>query len=450
MSELTVVVIAQKDPQALKFTLESLCEQSVEEFEVLIVQCGEAEENLRLIREYCDEYVGFFFETVEQCSVPAARNYGAGKAESPLLLFITEGDYLAPDSVESILKTQKETDADIISPRLYVSGENEPYYDTWMDMLATVPHIDRFDRALLNTLDAEGRVYKKKFFDLYSVRFPDIPAFFNTVFTAECVLKCGATAAGAAGAIFDDKHGTFADGFADDAPDGRLLRQVIGIYDDIVETVRALIEEETGSFDGDEYTFQEIVFVYFSVLTDRFYRYFWYLTDEDLQLLLTKYEALTALMTKERQDKIAKTFADLRFPSMYMKREDAAKLPMVSLLADFTEEPASGEFVRSLYTGKFPFFELFLRESCRQYVDEQWQKNENLHFLEDGGFFAAARKTCRALDITVRDPAPLDPRILSELAVVKAPRSFYQYLFASKRKKYSAKTFLKKKGMNMT
>ena len=48
-----------------------------------------------------------------------------------------------------------------------------------------------------------------------------------------------------------------------------------------------------------------------------------------------------------------------------------------------------------------------------------------------------------------RDPAPLDPKILSELSTVRAPKTVYQYLFASKRKKTSAKTFLKKKGLAM-
>ena len=450
MSELTVIVSAKADAEGLRRTLESLCEQTEEAFEVLVVLRGATEDVAALTAEYCGEYVGFGSCRIETGLIPAAWNAGAQQAQTPLLLFADEGDYLAPETVESLLKTEKETGADIISPRLYISGENEPYYDEWMDQLATVPHIDRFDRALLNTLDAPGRAYKKKFFDLYSVRFPEIPAFYIAAFTAECVLKCGATASGSSGAIYDSFHGVFADGFPEGSqPDGGNLRRLIGIYDDITETVRALIEEETGGFDGDEYTFQETVFVYFARLTDCFYRRFWYLKDEDITLLREKFEALTALMTKDRREKMAKAFADLRFPSMYMNRADAARLPMVSLLAEFGGTAETGRFVRSLYDGRFPFFELFLRESNRPYVEERWRETENLHFLDDAGYFAAARAQSASLTISVKDPAPLDPKILPELAVVKAPKSMYQYIFASKRKKTSAKTFLKKKGMNL-
>ena len=74
---------------------------------------------------------------------------------------------------------------------------------------------------------------------------------------------------------------------------------------------------------------------------------------------------------------------------------------------------------------------------------------ENLHVLPDAGFFAAARTAAVGVPINVKTPDPLDPKLLSELSRTKAPVSFYQYIFASKRKKYSAKTFLKKKGMSM-
>ena len=450
MAELTAVVIAKNDPEGLKITLESLCDQSVEEFEVLIVLRGAEAEVKACADAYCDEYVGFSTLETGDCLIPEARNAGAENANTPLLLFITEGDYLAPESVESFLKTAKDTNADILSPRLYISGENEPYYDQWMDLLATVPHADRFDNALLNTLNVPGRVYKKKFFDLYSLRFPAIPTYYNAAFTAECVLKCDAAVAGCSGAIYDDRHGVFACGFPEGSEPGtRNLAEAIRIFDDALETVRALIEESTGGFDGDEFSYQEFLFVYFTELTDGFYRRFWYLSDEDLKVLLDRYEALSAQMTNDRREKMKTAFADLRFPSMYMTRADAARLPMVSLLAEFADEPGAEAFVESLYNGRFPFFELFLKESNRKYVSERWQKHENLHFADDAGFFAAARAEARTLTITVKDPAPLDPKLLPELAVVRAPKTLYQYIFASKRKKYSAKAYLKKRGANI-
>ena len=451
MARISVIVTAYKNTEGLRYTLEGLCEQTNEEFDVLIVQCGEHAENLKCIKEYCDEYVGFsYIASPEGLLIPAARNLCASSTENELLLFMLEGDYISPDSIDAFMKSYEQTKADILCPRLYISGENEPYYLDWADMLATVPHIGKLDEALLYTLDVEGRVFKKKFFDLYSMRFPEQPTFYNAAFLSECVFKCDASLTGVAGAVYDCRSGVFLNGFQKDAqPDEANLRLCFALYDGLVDVVKTYIEEETGSFSGDEYTFQEILYVYFTVLTDRFYRYFWFLTDADLEALRQKYEELSALMTPSRREKLKTTFADLRFPAMYTTRADAAGLPMVSLLVDFAACKELGGLLRSLYLGRLPFFEVFVRESGRQYVPEDILSMENLRLLPDEGFFAAARREAKGVPINVKTPEPLDPKLLSELSRTKAPLSFYQYIFASKRKKYSAKTYLKKKGMDM-
>ncbi|MCH5197567.1 MAG: glycosyltransferase family 2 protein [Oscillospiraceae bacterium] len=451
MAKITVIVTSFENAEGLKYTLESLCEQTDEDFDVFIVQSGENEGNVSLIKSYCDEYVGFAYSLErEGLLIPEARNIGVSQTNGEYMLFMLEGDYLSPESIEKFKENINETKADILCPRLYISGECEPYYLDWADMLATVPHIGKFDEALLNTLDINGRVYKRKFFDLYSLKFPEQPAFYNTAFLSECVFKCDASLSGVAGAIYDDKSGVFLNGFKDGAePNGKNLSAATELFDGIVNTVKTFIEEETGSFEGDEYTFQEILFVYFTVLTDRFYRYFWYLSNEDILRLKEKYEQISELMTEERRAKIPKAFADIRFPSMYMSREDAAALPMISLLLDFDDYISLPEFINSLYIGRFPFFEVFVKQSAEENIPKARKNAENLHILPDAGFFAAARKLAVGVQINVKSSEPLDPKILSELAVSQAPKSVLQYIFASKRKKYSAKTYLKKKGMSM-
>lgn len=452
MATLTAIVTAFNSADKLKYTLEGLVEQTTEEFDVIIVDTGCDEQAKAVIREYCDEYVGFESFEIPHCLIPDARNEGVKKAKGELVYFIDSGDYIAPETIETVLAVADETKADIISPRYYVSGENEPYYDSWMDMLATVPVIDRFDRAFLNTLDVDGRVYRKKFFDLYSLKFPSTPVYYNADFITKCVFGCDAKMTGVAAAIYAKRNGVYQDGFFENAePTEENLDIMIEVYERTYSDIRSIIEEETGTFDGDEFTVQEILSVYFETLTNKFYRYFWYLTDETLEKLRNKYEGISALLTQERRDKLNKTFADLRFPQMYITRKDAAQLPFFSILADLNDNTQLDEFINSLYIQKFPFFELFIKESAAEdpSFPEQWRNMENLIVLPDNGFYQKARAQASGLTINVKDPTPLDPRILSELSLTKAPRSFFQYIFSSKRKQYSAKTYLKSKGLAM-
>ena len=452
MATLTAIVTAYNNKDNIKYTLEGLVEQTTEEFDVVVVDTGCNTETKALIKEYCDEYVGFKYVEIPHCLVPDARNEGVKHAKGELVYFIDGGDYISPDSVQSILDMAEETKADIFIPRYYSSGENEPFYDRWTDLLVVVPDIDRFDRALLNVLDFDGKVFRKKFFDLYSLKFPSTPVCYNTAFLLDCVLGCGAKISGVSGAIYARRSGVYKDGFPERGePNTQNLQILMSVFDRAYENIKSIIEEETGAVDGDEFTIQEILTVYFSEITNKFYRYFWYLSDETLEIIRNKYEEISALLTEDRRNKLNDEFKDLRFPGMYITRNDAASLPLFSILADITDYSQLDEFINSLYIQKFPFFELFIRKSAAEdpSFPERWRSAENIIVLPDEGFFAKARAEAKGVTINVKDPTPLDPRILSELSLTKAPKSFIQYLFTSKRKQYSAKTYLKRKGLAM-
>ncbi len=451
MNTITAAVVANDSAEELKYTLDSIVAQSTEDFDVIVV-CGTAADDgvKAAAHGYADEYVGFTVLECEKDLIPQRRNFAAANAKTEYIMFIDAGDYLAPESIEKIIETAKSKKPDIITTRYYVSGEGEPYYEHWNDLLATVPDADRFDRALLNSLDTDGRVFKKKFFDLYGEGFPASPVFYNASFTAKCVFDCGASVSGCAGAVYDRRHGIYADGFAGGTePTAENLRFLISLSNRLLESASAIIRETTGAFDGDEYAYQELLSVSFRLLTDGFYRLFWYITDEMLAVLKDEFENLTDKMTADRKKKIAEEYIDIRFPSMYMSHADAVKMPLFSLLADFGADVDPNDFLASLYVSRFPFFELFMRESARGAVGKEYSGMPNLHFLPDADFFTRARTESNGIQIAVKDASPLDIRTLSELSVSKAPRGLFQHLFGLKRKRYSAKTYLKKKGLNM-
>ena len=451
MNKLTVCVTCLSDEDRLKVTLESLCEQTDEDFDVLLLLTTDDGGVRATALDYCGEYRGFSMLEIPGANIPASRNAALRELSTELVLFMLEGDYLAPEFVEKIFEAAENVKADVYLPRLYLSGENEPAYKPEADLLATVPKIDRFDSALLRTLDDPGKVYRRKLFDLYSLTWPEDPAFYEMWMVVQCVYRCDARLTGVAGAIYDDKNGSFTTGFLRTGePNEKTLSICISRFNELVTILKDLLTESAGRFDGDEYTIQDALSVYFQTLTDRFYRRFWYLTDEDLTTLRDSFEAIAERLTKERYQKLCEKARDLRFPAMYMRREDAARLPIASLLIDFAGTEGLSDFLSSLYRNRFPFFEVYLRESQREAIPERWRDAENLQVLPDENFFAAARAEATGLTINVKDADPLDPKLLSELFSSKArPRGLYPYAFAAMRKKTKAKTYLKKKGMDM-
>ena len=129
MATLTVIVTAFNSAEKLKYTLEGLVEQTTEDFDVIIVDNGCDDKAKAVIKEYCDEFVGFQSFEIPRCLIPEARNEGVKSAKGELVYFIDSGDYIAPATIETVLAAADETKADIISPRYYVSGEKHEVID---------------------------------------------------------------------------------------------------------------------------------------------------------------------------------------------------------------------------------------------------------------------------------------------------------------------------------
>ena len=448
MASITVIVTSHKtDEDALRYSLESLVEQTVEDFDVVLVDDGTTQGADKLFAQYCDEYDGFVSVFSEKPGTAASRNVGALKARGDFLLFLDGGDYIAPETVDKYRQTQEATKAELLVNRYYYSGEGEPGYDSWSEQICVVPDVDKLDRALLNTSDLDGKLFSRKFFDLYGLRFPEQTVAYNAYLTMKCALS-GAKTAGCAGAIYEKKSNPL---FGEAKPTADSFRAFTAVYDEILGWVRGVIEEETGSLDGDEYAYQEILTVYFQLLTDRFYRAFWHLNNDILDLLRLKLEEISAQLSDDRRQKINAKNIDFRFPSMYIRLEDAVQMPLFSLLIDITKTDALGDLIQSFYGQKFPFFDLWVKQSDFDsgYYPQAWKNAPNLHLLPDEGFFATARRDCAGIPINVKDEKPVDSSVLSELATAKMPRSLVNYKFAALRKQKGAKTYLKGKGFNL-
>lgn len=446
MADITVIVTCNNEENELAYTLTALVEQTVEDFDVLLADDGSDESATAIAQKYCDEYEGFAYLRVEKTGVAAMRNAAVQRARGEFVLFLDGGDYISPETVEQYRKKQEETKADLLFCRYYFSGDAEPYYNAWADQLAVVPDVPRLDTALLNTADLDGRLYSRRFFDLYSLRFPEQEVAYNAWLTMKCAVS-GAKMAGCAGAIYEKRRHPL----AESRPDAASFAAFTAVYDEILAWVRAVLEEEAGTVDGDEYSIQEMTTVYFQALTDRFYRCFWFISDEILEQLRMRFETLSAGLTDERRKKINEKNRDLRFPAMYITHNDAAQMPLFSLLLDVVSADTLAPLVRSLYAQRFPFFDLYVKQSdftSGEYPDE-WKTAENLHVLPDKDFFATARADCAGIPLHVKDETPLDSRVLSELSTSRIPKSAMQYQFTRLRKQHGMKKFLKNKGFNI-
>lgn len=451
MNRLSVIVPVCNGEKTLETTLECLVSQTVENFEVIIVDDGSTDSTAEIARKYCDEYNDFYYVRQEHKGVYAARNAGIEKAKCEYLMFLDCGDVITDGSVEAIFACSDEYDADMITGRNWRHGDIEYEYEKSLDILATQPQVEMLETRLLYSSTIGAKAFRKKLFDLYNIRFLDLTAYGELLFIMQCVFK-GIKISGCPDFIHEETVSHIQEGWSQfELPTLENIRSAKYVLSEIYEMGKEKIIQQTGTCDGDEAYIQEIIYMIYRFYIDRFYRRYWYMDSETINEMKAEFEKYAQFVKADRFKKLQELNGDIRLPYIYIDKKEAAEEPEFTIFFDLAKEEEYAPFLRSLYAQTYPFFEVIINESrfgSPEFPDE-FRQMENLIVLPDKGFHTAARNAAHSrICFEIRSGEPLDIRLLREIALSKAPAFTKQYLFTSKRKTMTAKKVLKDKGLN--
>lgn len=453
MNRLSIIIPVYNGEKYLEKTLEGLITQTVENFEVILVDDGSTDSTAEICKKYCDEYNDFYYIYQEHMGVYAARNKGIEKAKCEYLLFLDCGDILTDGTVEAVFKCSDENDADVITGRCWRNGDIEYEYDKALDIIATMPEVEKLESWLLKNEDLGAKAIRKKIFDLYDMRFLDLTAHGELLFIMQIVMK-GVKISGCPDFILEKTVKHIEDGFSQfQMPSYENLKSASYVISEIFEMGKTAILKETGNFDGDEAYIQEIIFMAYQFYLDNFYRMYWYMDEKTLALMKDEFEKYVEYVLPDRFKKLQTFNEDLRLPYIYINKKEAAAEPEFTIFFDLTNESEYKPFLRSLYAQTYPFFELMVSESRynSDFFPEEFRKMENIVVLPDKNFHTQARKLAKSRKcFEIRKGTPLDRRVLRETALSKAPAFTAQYVFAQKRQTLNARKTLKDKGLNLS
>lgn len=453
MNRMSVIIPVYNGEKYIEKTLECMVTQTVENFEVIIVDDGSTDATAEICKKYCEEYNDFFYIYQEHAGVYAARNKGIEKARFEYLLFLDCGDVLTDGSIEAVFKCSDENDADIVTGRCWRNGDIEYEYDKALDIVATMPSVEKFESWLLKNSELGAKAIRKKIFDLYNIRFLDLSAHGELLFLLQIIMK-GVKISGCPELILEKTVKHIEDGLSQfEMPTYENLKSAAYVISEIFEMGREEIIRETGNCDGDEAYIQEIIYMAYQFYLDNFYRKYWYMDEKTISLMKDEFEKYVPYIREERFNKLKENNADLRMPYIYIKKKDAASEPEFSIFFDLTDENEFKPFLRSLYSQTYPFFEVIISESrfSSEFFPEEFRKMENIVVLPDKNFHTQARKLAKSRKcIEIRNGAPLDRRVLQQTALSKVPAFMAQYVFTQKRQTLSARKTLKDKGLNLS
>jgi glycosyltransferase involved in cell wall biosynthesis len=114
MPIISVVIPTRNRPAMLNEALASVRAQTFTDYEIIVVSNGESAEMRRKSR--CVAYAaGAMYFALDQGNVPAARNFGIGRAKGEWVAMLDDDDLWMPKKLECQIEATEHTGADIIA-----------------------------------------------------------------------------------------------------------------------------------------------------------------------------------------------------------------------------------------------------------------------------------------------------------------------------------------------
>ena len=108
-----IIPVYNTDSEQFKKCIESICSQTFEQFEAIVINDGSDDEHSLMIHEVCSGDARIKVKDKVNGGVSSARNLGIATATGEYIMFVDSDDYIAPDCVETLLGCLKEHDADV-------------------------------------------------------------------------------------------------------------------------------------------------------------------------------------------------------------------------------------------------------------------------------------------------------------------------------------------------
>ena len=152
MPKVSVIIPIYNVAKYLGQCLDSVLAQTFQDFEVICVNDGSTDKSLEILQQYAKKDERIKIIDQENKGLSEARNMALDMAQGEFIAFADSDDYYAPNFLELLLNTQKDTGADIVGcnfQKIYKSTDtlkpvSQVHPKLYKDALQVLLHKDNF------------------------------------------------------------------------------------------------------------------------------------------------------------------------------------------------------------------------------------------------------------------------------------------------------------------
>ncbi len=172
--KVSVIVAAYNAEKYVTETMESLVNQSIDNYEIIVVNDGSADHTLDILNEYQNRYDYVTVIDKENGGPSSARNRGLDLAQGEYVYFFDADDVLELDALESLYDRAKEKHADLVIAKYDIFNRFQTFPVNGINDLVQMNKIDKYEPQILWTFSLCNKLFRRSVIEKYELRLPPI------------------------------------------------------------------------------------------------------------------------------------------------------------------------------------------------------------------------------------------------------------------------------------
>ena len=181
MIKVSIIIPVYNTEKYLKKCLESVCNQTLKDIEIICINDCSTDNSLEILKEYSakDNRIKII-DFKENKGAAVARNTGIDEAQGEYLGFVDSDDFVDLDFYEKLYNKAIETEADVVKGSYYYFNEK---------VFAKSINEKIIEDKNNFVCDYCSAIFRKNFLDTNNIKFPELCDMEDPVFAFTCAIN---------------------------------------------------------------------------------------------------------------------------------------------------------------------------------------------------------------------------------------------------------------------
>ena len=202
MCDVSVIIPIFNGEKYLKTCLDSVCNQSLSDIEIICIDDGSTDNTLKILKKYQSKDKRLKIISTENHGQGHARNIALSKVKGEYVSFVDVDDWIEEDALELLYYKAKNDNLDMLFFQMMNYIENSgKFIETDLYNFQCFEENGITENTIFNHNDTKGflfeipvgpvsKLYKKEFLDINSLKFPEGIFFEDNSFFYNAYFKC--------------------------------------------------------------------------------------------------------------------------------------------------------------------------------------------------------------------------------------------------------------------